>query len=98
MLYRIRNRRKGKNGHLAIKLDISKAYDKVKWGFLRRIVLKIGLLEQWVNLAMETMCMESYSVLINGEPKGFITQHKVLSKVILCLLISSFFVPRGCPL
>ena len=36
-------------------------------------MLKIGLLNQWVHLAMETMCTTSYSILINGEPMGFIT-------------------------
>ena len=69
----MRNRRKGKTSHMAVKLDISKAYDRVEWEFLRRIMLKIGLPEQWVNLAMETIRVTSYSVLINGEPEGFIT-------------------------
>ena len=32
----------------------------------------MGLLEQWVNLAMETVCTTSYLVLINGESKGLI--------------------------
>ena len=73
MIYRMRNRRKGKVGHMAVKLDISKAYDRVEWRFLRKIMLKLGLSEQWVNLAMETVCTTSYSVLINGEPKGFVT-------------------------
>ena len=36
-------------------------------------MLKMGLPEQWVNLAMETVCTASYSVLINGEPKVLIT-------------------------
>jgi len=58
---------------MAVKLDISKAYDKVEWEFLQKIMLKIGLLKQWANLAMETMRIASYSTLINGEPKGFIT-------------------------
>ena len=58
---------------MAVKLDISKAYDRVEWDFLRRIMLKLGLSEQWVDLAMETICIASYSILINGEPKGFIT-------------------------
>ena len=73
MLHRMRNRRKGKTGHMAVKLDISKAYDRVEWEFLRKIMMKIGLPEQWVNLAMETVRTASYSILINGEPKGFIT-------------------------
>ena len=58
---------------MAIKLDISKAYDQVEWEFLRWIMLKLGIDARWVCLAMETVIIASYSVLINGEPKGFIT-------------------------
>ena len=58
---------------MAIKQDISKAYDQVEWEFLRRIMLKLGIDARWVCLAMETMTTASYLVLINGEPKGFIT-------------------------
>ena len=36
-------------------------------------MLKIGLPEQWVHLAMETVQTASYSILINGEANGFIT-------------------------
>ena len=73
MLHRIRNKRKRKTGHMAVKLDISKAYDRVEWEFLRRIMLKIGLPNQWDQLAMEMVCTASYSILLNGEPTGFIT-------------------------
>ena len=69
----MRNRRKGKTDHLIVKLDISKAYDKVEWEFLRWIMMKIGLPKQWVNLAIETVQTATYSILINGEPNGFIT-------------------------
>ena len=58
---------------MAIKLDISKAYDRVEWEFLYRIMLKVGLDSKWVQIAMETVFTASYSVLINEEPKGFIT-------------------------
>ena len=58
---------------MAVKLDINKAYDRVEWEFLRRIMLKIGLPNQWVHLAMETVCTASYSILINGKPTSFIT-------------------------
>ena len=33
---------------------------------------KLGFDPRWVRLAMETVTTTSYSVLINGEPKGFI--------------------------
>ena len=72
MLHRMRNWRKGKIGHMVIKLNIIKAYDRVEWNFLRRIMLKMGLPDQWVNLAIETMSTASYSMFINGEPKGLI--------------------------
>ena len=58
---------------MAIKLDISKVYDRVEWEFLWWIMLKLGIDDRWVHLAMETIHNASYSVLINGEPKGYIT-------------------------
>lgn len=48
LLHKMRNRRKGKKGQMAIKLDISNAYDCVEWTLLRMIMLKIGLDPRWV--------------------------------------------------
>ena len=73
ILHRMRNRRRGKVGQMAVKLDISKAYDWVEWSFLQGIMQKLGFDPRWVNLAMETITTASYSVFINGEPKGWIT-------------------------
>jgi len=73
ILHWMRNKRTGKTWQMAIKLDISKAYDHVEWDFLRSIMLKLGIDEQWVRLTMEIVCTSSYSMLINGEPRGYIT-------------------------
>ena len=73
VLHKMRNKRTGKKWQMAIKLDISKAYNRVEWVFLREIMLKLGFDDRWVHLAMETVHTAIYSLLINGEPKGYIT-------------------------
>ena len=61
---------------MAVKLDISKTYDQVEWPFLKGIMHKLGFDRRWVQLAMETVTMASYSVFVNREPKGFISQSR----------------------
>ena len=73
MLHRMQNRRRGKVGHMAVKLDISKVYDRVEWEFLERIMLRLGFPEQWVHLAMLIVRSAAYLVLIDSEPQGYIT-------------------------
>ena len=73
IIHRMQNRQGGKVRHMAIKLDVSKAYDRVEWEFLEKIMLRIDFPEQWVNLAMLTVHTASYSIIINGEPCGYIS-------------------------
>lgn len=46
-----------KRGEVAFKIDISKAYDCVDWGYLRHLMLRIGFDHRWVNLMM--MCLST---------------------------------------
>ena len=66
----IDQQRKGKKRPNAIKLDISKAYDIVEWAFLEAMMRKLGFQEEWIRLIMMCVMTVSYSVLINGKPKG----------------------------
>jgi hypothetical protein len=65
-------RLKGKQGFMALKLDMSKAYDKVEWNFLEAIMRKMGFLDQWIQLFMKCVRTVTYSILINGQPHGHI--------------------------
>ena len=57
---------------MALKLDMSKAYDHVEWAFLEKIMRKLGFNEKWVTFMMLCVSIVSYLVMINGAPKGYI--------------------------
>ena len=62
-----------KIGHMALKLDMSKVYDRLEWIFLQRIVEKKGFHPTWIGWIMECISSVTYSILVNREPKGHIT-------------------------
>ena len=53
-----------------MKLDMSKAYDRVKWIFLCRLTKKMGFQDHWIQLIYGCISSVSYSILVNGEPHG----------------------------
>ena len=61
-----------KGGFMALKLDMSKAYNRVEWPFLECIMRKMGFDERWITLMMLCVSTVSYSIPINGVPNGFI--------------------------
>ena len=57
---------------MAMKLDMSKAYNRVKWPFLKAAMTKMGFARRWIDLIMECVLTPTYSVLLNGILSGYI--------------------------
>ena len=70
MMHSIDQRRKGKEAFIAVKLDMSKAYDRVEWAYLEAMMRRMGFNERWISLILMCVSTVEYLVLINGEAKG----------------------------
>jgi hypothetical protein len=72
------NKREGNLGYVAIKLDMSKAYDRVEWCFLREMMQRLGFHEQWISLIMEFVTSVKYQVKVNGDLSDSFTPERSL--------------------
>ncbi|XP_057249396.1 uncharacterized protein LOC130590838 [Beta vulgaris subsp. vulgaris] len=70
LFHSMKYRNKCRRGVIAMKLDMSKAYDRVEWGFLQKLLLTMGFDGRWVNLIMNCVSSVNYSFVINGRVKG----------------------------
>ena len=69
-MHHINSNRGGNIGEMTLKLDMSKAYDIVKWICLDKIMEKLGFNSRWWGLMMQCISFISYFVRINGKPRG----------------------------
>jgi hypothetical protein len=63
----MRRKRKGKDVFMALKLDMSKAYDQVEWPFLEGMMKRMGFNDILVQLIMKCVSTVSYRFKVNGD-------------------------------
>ncbi|XP_019181382.1 PREDICTED: uncharacterized protein LOC109176404 [Ipomoea nil] len=60
----------GVAGWGALKLDMAKAYDRMEWPFLKRMLEVMGFDGRWIKLIMTCVTTVSYTVMVNGVSGG----------------------------
>ncbi|CAN1746948.1 LINE-1 retrotransposable element ORF2 protein [Linum perenne] len=69
-LHHMKRIQRAKIGEMAVKIDISKAYDRVSWDYLEAVLKKLGFSGRWIEWMM--MCVKSveYNIMVNSEVVG----------------------------
>jgi len=78
-------------GNIALKVDISKAFDTLDWNFLTMVMHNFGFSNIFINWILAIIQLARLSILVNGKAVGFFScsrgvhQGDPLSPLLFCL-------------
>lgn len=70
-LFTMKKDRFGNGSSVSLKLDMAKVYDRVEWNFIKAVMAKLGYSSSWIRKISNCIKSVSFSLLINGEVRGF---------------------------
>lgn len=59
-------RKRGPKRFMVLKLDLSKAYDRVRWSFLEKAMASVGFDDRWIKWVMQFVKSLKLSIMANG--------------------------------
>ncbi|KAH9704682.1 reverse transcriptase domain-containing protein [Citrus sinensis] len=78
IMHYLKRKKQGRDGVAALKIDMSKAYDRIEWPFLKSIMLKLGFAADFVNLIILCVTTVTYKIVREGMEIGPIVPNRGL--------------------
>lgn len=70
LIHHIKNYTSRAGGDIALKIDISKAYDIIYRGYLEAMMVALGFARWWIDIIMVCIHIVSYTISINSNEVG----------------------------
>ena len=94
-IHHMKTRPTGKWGVVALKIDISKVYDRMQWDYLLMVMTRMGLDPKWVAWIRQCITIVTYSISRNEELIGPISPRRGLRQGTPCRHIFSLLVQNA---
>lgn len=94
VLHYLKNSEAEKHCAMAVKTDISKAYDHLEWSFIGKVLERLGFESIWVNWVLQCISTVSYAFLIDNEVVGQVIPQRGYDRGTRCPRTSSSCVGR----
>ncbi|XP_062028887.1 uncharacterized protein LOC133744874 [Rosa rugosa] len=93
----VHSKREGQDGYMALKLDLSKAYDRMEWSFLRKVLVRFGFAQSWIDVVMQCVSSVRYSFLVREKPRDLVIPTRGLRQASLeaCFQIKEVLAVYG---
>ncbi|KAL0017636.1 hypothetical protein SO802_004705 [Lithocarpus litseifolius] len=98
------DRKKGKEGYMAIKVDLEKAYDRLEWSFIYKVLQAFHFPQNIIKVIMSCVTSTKSSILFNGSalepftPTRGLRQGDLISPYlfILCMEFLGHLIEQKC--